>query len=505
MRGSRGGSERRRHPVLRRLLIGVVCLVLVVVGVAAVGLWKLHGNLTSINIDEVVGTERPTVSATTDAETDLLPLNILLVGSDTREKLTNADDFGGESEITKVDHSDTTILLHVAADRRSAYGISIPRDSMVHRPDCTPGATAQSQAEMPIGMFNAAYDDGGIGCTVKTVETNTGVYIDHYAVVNFEGFRDMVDALGGVDICVTQPVDDPTVGLKLPAGVSHLDGYQASQFVRARKSIGNGGDLGRIERQQAFLSALIREATDTGLLLKPTRLYGFLDAATKSVTMDPQLASLATLTDLARQVRDIKPSEIGFVTIPNRTYEPDPNRVEWTSEADAYWSAVKLDRPLPGTAPIEPSSTGTAPPAVLRVAPSAITVALINSSGATGLAKQAAEVLTAQGFVVSGYETGATVRDGVVIRYPAGGEDGAATLLAAFPGATTEQSTGGGTGYQVELGRGAPNVGEVPNRVGTTPLPAQTIVAPGIPGTPGAVPGPTATPRMADDTTCAQT
>lgn len=532
MRRSRQGGEQqqtRRHPILKRVLTVIAVLVVIALAGTAFAAYRLQSNITAVDISDIVGTDRPETVATTDPATDLPPLNILLVGSDTRNGLQDADEFGGKSSITNVDHSDTTILLHVAADRKSAFAISIPRDSMVRRPDCkssgsvaaptsgstssasestttdsnettspseSTGATTSGTATMPIGMFNAAYDEGGIGCTVLTVEVNTGVFIDHYAVVNFEGFRDMVEALGGVDICLPEAIDDPTTDLQLPAGMNHMDGFTAAQYVRTRKSIGDGSDLGRIDRQQAFLAALIRQATDSQLLLRPDRLYNFLDAATKSVTMDPQMASISTLSDLAMQVQNIKPSDIAFITVPTEEYPPDHNRVQWLPSAAQLWTAARLDQPLPGTEAANTTTPTTAP--VPTVSPAELTVHLINSSGKEGLAKQAGTVLTAQGFVVSGYDTGQVLIDGVVIRYPAGMSDEVATLQAAFPGARIEPSATLTDSYEVELGRGAPDVAAVPNRIGTATLPEQPIKAPAV----EVIPQPTATPRVASDETC---
>lgn len=492
-----GGPPGRGRVLLRRLFASLAFLTAAVLGFSTFTLIKLQGNIESIDISGMLG-NRPAILAQRDADTHQLPLNILLVGSDSREELTDPGEFGGENELTLVDHSDTTILLHVSADRERAYGISIPRDSMVRRPDCdNPRGNPRTA---PIGMFNAAYKDGGIGCTVRTVEVNTGVLIDHYAVVNFEGFRDMVDALGGVDLCIAEPIDDPATGLRLPAGDNHLDGTESTRFVRARKSLGDGSDLGRIDRQQAFLSALIREATDSKLLFRPDRLYGFLDAATQSVTMDPDLASIRRLSDLAVQVRAIEPENIAFVTVPTRTYAPDPNRVEWTEEADLIWQATRLDRPLPGTAPAGaagPAPEPTVPPDELRVS-------VVNSSGTAGLARQAAEVLSAQGFEVLEVTNGDEVAQGVVIRYPPGESEAVKTLQAAFPGADLIPNERLVNSYEVDLGRGTADVAEVPNRIGSGDLPEQPLQArPGGGGAGEGGPAPTVDPRVVSDDICA--
>lgn len=514
--GKHGGG--RRHPVIRGLLMTLAFILAAVVGFVAFAVYQLQGNLSSVDISKALG-KRPDQVATAAPGTDTLPLNVLLVGSDTRD-LNDADNFGGTNNITKnKEHSDTTIILHIAADRQSAYGISIPRDSMVHRPDCkNPDKVAFSQT--PIGMFNGAYNDGGIGCTVMTVEANTGVRIDHYAVVNFEGFSNMVDALGGVDICMKKAASDSYTGLKVKKGVNHLDGHQASQFVRARHGFGDGGDLGRIQRQQAFLSALVREATDSKLLLRPDRLYAFLDAATKSVTVDQNLASVSSLSDLALQLKDVKPSEVTFITVPTEQYPADHNRVQWVQpEASQIFMAARIDSPLPG----QPGSrvganaeATTSPVKAPTVSPTQISVALVNSSGTPGLAKQAGQVLTAQGFDVTGVSNG-TVGEvkGTQIRYPTGMAEAAETLHNAFPDATMLESSELKKGFEVELGPGAADVATVPNRVGTEVLPAQPLKAPtesptssASPSSPSKTssPSPTseggANPRSASDSGC---
>lgn len=494
-------GRRRHHPVLRAILLSFAFLLAAVVGFFSFALVKLQANINSIDISSALG-DRPSYEVTADENTNLTPLNILLVGSDTRNELKDANEFGGTNHLTDVDHSDTTILLHVAADRKSAYGISIPRDSMVRRPDCK-NPTKVPLNKAPIGMFNAAYTDGGIGCTVMTVEANTGVRIDHYAVVNFEGFRDMVDALGGVDICLPQAIKDDATGINLPAGTSHLSGHDAAQFVRARKGIGDGSDIGRIGRQQAFLSALVREATDSKLLLRPDKLYSFLDAATQSVTVDPQLAGIRNLSELALQMKQMKPSEIQFITVPIEEYPADHNRVQWTDEAKDIWAAARIDSPLPGQpgSRVGPSAGATAAATTPSVSPTELTVTVYNATTSGGLAKQAADVLTAQGFNVTGYKAGEVGGvQGVEIRYPTGKDAAVATLAAAFPGARLIPSDGLQS-YEVHLGKGAGDVAQIPNRVGTGPLPNQPIKAEPA-STAAPAPSPSLTPRVASDDAC---
>ena len=501
---------RRKHPVARALATVVASVLVVAVAAAVVIYVRLDGNITGVDMTAGLG-DRPDTVATSDPVTNLPPMNILLMGSDTRN-LSDPDDFTGDAETATTEHSDTNLLVHLAADRKSAFVISIPRDSMVERPDCADPAGDDGSGR-GLGMFNGAFTDGaelngvagGALCTVATVEANTNVPIDHFAVINFEGFRDMVDALGGVDICVPEAIEDDTTGLSLPAGTSHLDGLEATQFVRARKGIGNGSDIGRIDRQQAFLSAVIREATSSGLLLRPDRLLGFLDAATRSLTTDEAIASPRALSELALQIRNLPTEQIRFVTVPNVTYEPDPNRVIWTDDADALWEAARQDLPLPGTeptaAPTSTAPTSTAPP-TLTADPADLSVRVVNSSGVEGLARQAGDALAVQGFEIAGLANGTEDVDGVVIRHALDDEEAAATLQAAFPGATLREDTTLSAGsYVVDLGRGAPAVVEVPNRTGSEPLPEQPLS-----GEAGSGAGSGATPtfdaRVAADDTC---
>lgn len=499
---------RRKHPVARALATVVACVLVVALGAAVVIYVRLDGNITGIDMSEALG-NRPESQATADPVTNRRPLNILLMGSDTR-KLSNPDEFTGDAESAVAEHSDTNLLVHLAADRKSAFVVSIPRDSMVKRPDCADPA-GDDGSDRPLGIFNGAFTDGsqlnGVGggalCTVATVQANTGVPIDHFAVINFEGFRNMVDALGGVDICVPEAIEDDTTGLSLPAGASRLDGLQATQFVRARKGIGDGSDIGRIDRQQAFLSAVIREATSSGLLLRPDRLLGFLDAATRSLTTDEAIASPRALSDLALQVRSMPTEQIRFVTVPTEAYGPDPNRVVWTDGAEALWEAARKDLPLPGT---EPSPAPSAPPTTsapptLTASPDEMSVRVVNSSGVGGLARQAADALAVQGFAISGLTNGEQDVQGVVVRHAPGAAAAAATLAAAFPGATLREDAALSAGsYVVDLGVGAPAVVEVPNRVGSEPLPEQPLSAASPGGGSGSTP--TFDARVAADDTC---
>jgi LCP family protein required for cell wall assembly len=468
----------------RWTVVGLVTALVLVAGVAGFAFWRLNANITKVDVSGQLGTDRPTqAEGTQDA------VNILLVGSDTREG-------AGNDRIGKVvddpgQHSDTNLLVHLSADRTWASVVSIPRDSMTKAPpDCSSTAPKDQWVTR---QWNHNYKIGGIGCLIRTLEGNTGVFVDHYAVVDFRGFQQMVEALGGVEVCTEQPIDDANSGLKLTAGTHTLNGKQALAYVRTRKSLGDGSDLGRIKRQQAFLSSIAQEATSTRLLFQPNNLYSFLDAATRSLTTDPEF-DLGTMSDLAQSVRSIGLSNIDFMTVPNEPYPADPNRVQWQKSADVIWASLREDHKVNE----KPKASATPSPtqSPLTVSPDQVSVQVLNGSGTPGLANQARTALKAQGFASVESGNAVDAGDGTLVEYSGDNAEAARTVAAAFPGARTEKATGLGSVIRVTLGPGAANVVEVPNRLGSTPLPTPSITA----ATPS--PQPTIETRKASTSIC---
>jgi LCP family protein required for cell wall assembly len=245
---------------------------------------------------------------------------VLLVGSDSRagENSAYGRDDGGTQR------SDTTILLHVPEGRKTAIAVSFPRDLMVHVPACR---TDTGTHNAYFGQFNSAMEVGGVPCVAATVERLTGARLDHQITIDFTGFKKVVDALGGVPMHIDQPIDDKAAHLQLPAGDITLNGEQALGFVRVRKSLGDGSDIQRIERQQTFLKALIKKVQNENLLTNPAKAYNVMDAATKAITTDSGINSLVSLYDFASGLRGIPLDRIRFETTPVTTYAPDPNRV----------------------------------------------------------------------------------------------------------------------------------------------------------------------------------
>ncbi|QWZ08309.1 LCP family protein [Nocardioides panacis] len=327
---------RSKHRVLKTVALSLAVVLVVVLTGGFFVYRHLNNNITGIDITDALGTDRP---AAVKKETPQQPLNILLLGSDTREGQTGH--IGGDTPGL----SDTTILLHISGDRKLAYGVSLPRDAMVERPTCE-RKDGNGTDPGGLSMFNAAYAVGGPACTIKTVEKLTNVRINHFVVIDFNGFRKMVDALGGVEVCVPKEVNDTTGHITLPAGTYNVKGQRALDYVRVRHVISDNGDIGRMKRQQTFLASMANKAVSAGTLANPVRLVRFLDAATKSLTTDTGLSSLQKLGGLAKSLQGVGLDQVQFLTVPFESYEPDPNRLQWAPGADRLWYRIRNDMPI---------------------------------------------------------------------------------------------------------------------------------------------------------------
>ncbi|MFC7905252.1 LCP family protein [Streptomyces nigra] len=335
--GSRRGASARRTWV-RRGAVGAGVLLLAAAGTGWLVYAKLDGNITP---DEAAAAELARYEKERPSAAVRGAQNILVIGSDSRAGDGNRR-YGRDSG---TERSDTTILLHLSADHRSATAMSIPRDLMVDVPGCR--RTEGGRSRPMFAMFNYAFQVGGSACTIRTVERMTNIRVDHHMVVDFHGFKEMVDAVDGVEICLTKPIRDKAAKLRLPAGKVTLDGEQALGYVRARKSLGDGSDTDRMERQQRFLAALVHKVRSNDVLLNPVRLYPVLDAATSSLTTDPALASLRGLYDLVRSVRDIPTERVQFLTVPRESYVYNANRDQLVEpEAQRLFERLRLDLPV---------------------------------------------------------------------------------------------------------------------------------------------------------------
>jgi len=353
--------------VLRTVALSTVGLLAFGVTGAAAAFAKLQGNVDRVDVSDLLGdAPEPSKAPDPDDPNAGSPVNILVLGSDQRDGV-NAD-IGGEVEGMR---SDTTIVLHISADRQRVEAVSIPRDSLVDIPACEMSNGKTSRATH--GMFNTAFatgwDMGGdmasaAACTIRTVQENTGLAIDHFVVVDFSGFQSMIDAIGGVEICIPNDMTSKDAGLAVKAGNQRLDGPTALAFARARKGpgVGDGSDTNRIGNQQRLIAAMVQEVLSKNVLMDVPQLLSFLNAATSSLTTDTGL-SLTAMTGLAYNMRSIRGGNITFMTVPWAPAKSDPNRVEWTSEAETLWANMAADVPALGQPEPEPAPVDTAPPA----------------------------------------------------------------------------------------------------------------------------------------------
>ncbi|WP_349636850.1 LCP family protein [Streptomyces sp. 549] len=394
---------------------------------------RLDGNIDAADFDDRLGDNRP-VSLTPGAK------NILVVGSDSRDGM--GDEYGGGFTTMQ---SDTLMIVHVAADRKWATVVSLPRDSWVEIPSCDKGNGNTSAPHH--FKINEAYAIGGMSgdvsgaaaCAIKTVEHNTGLRIDHYMSMDFNGFKGMVDAVDGVEVCPETAINDKKAHLQLEAGCQTLKGENALGYVRTRYSIGDGSDLGRIGRQQEFMEALAAKAQTK--LTDPAALYGFLEAFTSSLTTDKDLAGIRPLYDLASSVKGIPANRLTFLTVPNypreRDVPTDKANVVWQyPQAETLFTSLAKDREVNKKA-LEASARRSG-----AITPSQVRVQVLNGTGTPGKAAEVAEDLRGAGFQV--VLTGNAPEDvsRTTITYPDGLATHASVLSGRVPGAAT---TSGGS------------------------------------------------------------
>jgi LCP family protein required for cell wall assembly len=347
-RRARGRRRKPRATHRKGLTIAVwTAAGIIAVGGAGLGYvyFKLNGNLSTVDINQALGTNRPD-KADNGSE------NILVLGSDTRaggnRKLGGGEDDGSA-------RSDTAMIVHIHEGHKKASVVSIPRDTLIERPECTDADGDTHDAASGV-MFNSAYSTGGAACAVKTVESITDLRMDHYLEVDFRGFQKLIDELGGVEVTTHQDIKDPDSHLDLDAGTHQLTGEQALGLVRTRHGVGDGSDLGRIQLQQAFVKALVAQVREVGVFTNPKKLYDLADTATKTVTTDSDLGSVNALLSWANGLKSISPADMTMITMPVQYDPADLNRVLLDeAKANMVWKALKNDKPIPKAA-----TTGTA-------------------------------------------------------------------------------------------------------------------------------------------------
>lgn len=359
----RHGKQKHGSSVASLFKLLGIGLAVALVSVGTVGgytAWSLANRIldNSVDISQPGDTPPPQIGAFDGG------FNIMVVGVDNDSEQGDAY---GERGATL---NDVNILLHVSADHTNATAVSLPRDLLIDQPECTNPDTGAVSSAAYNRSINQTMQRGGLGCVVNTVEELTGLEISYAAQMTFASVVEMTNAVGGVDVCVANDINDDYSGLHLEAGVHNISGNTALQFLRTRHGVGDQSDLARIATQQVYMSSLVRELKSTDTLTNVGKLYSLASIAADSVKLSTSLASVDTMVAMAQTLRTINLDEMAFVQYPTITSPSDRNKVEPNqSVADELFErlandeAVKPDgEALNGSVVVtEPTDTPTTP------------------------------------------------------------------------------------------------------------------------------------------------
>ncbi|MCZ0209857.1 LCP family protein [Streptomyces sp. UMAF16] len=457
--GAGTDRRRRRRRVLRW---SATVLAVVILGTAGAGYLyyqHLNGNLQkgrrANGDDSKAHRTAPNAAGQT-------PLNILLIGSDSRNSAENVKLGGSRDHAGDPPLADVQMLIHLSADRKSAAMISIPRDTRVDIPACTDPDTGREYPPTN-DIINVTLARGGAGCTLLTWENLTGVYIDHWMTIDFAGVVRMADAIGGVDVCVNQNVSDhPTAtvsggsGLKLTKGTHKVKGEQALQWLRTRHAWGD--DLMRARAQHMYLNSMIRTLKQQNVFTDTGRLMDLADAAVKSLHVSEEITSVKKLYDLGMQMKSVPTDRITSVTMPNLKDPQNGNHViPDEKNADKMWRMLRDDVPFdknggkPDGKDGKKDAAGNKPGKKPSLDPAGLGVLVRNATrtDAEAAVPQRASAIT-QVLAGKGYAraqadaSGSLAEDKTLVRYPSADLEGDAQAVAealGIPMAQVQKST----------------------------------------------------------------
>ncbi|WP_028278680.1 LCP family protein [Arthrobacter sp. H5] len=451
---------------LLRIIAIVLSAVLVAgVGFAAIKVFQLQSNVTTqpLNLSADQEEQLPI-----DLSSD--PVQILIIGSDTRTGEDNGK-YGGAEFTNEAGKADVMMLMTLSADRENVTMVSFPRDLLVPLPACVDPETGASSEASELAQLNTSLTNGGPGCTVAAINEVTGLEIDHFMMADFNAVTELSKAVGGVEVCVNQAVEDSYSGLELPAGTSEVEGEQALAFLRTRHAFGDGGDEGRIRAQQAFMASLARKIKDEGTLTNIPKVYSIAETVTQNLTVDEGLAQIPELLKLANRLTDVDLNNIAFVTVPVIPYEPDINRLVLDEEkAETLFAAIRADRditdgpseeasagPTTGSTdtpanPVDPSPSADPTAEELPFDPALVPLAVLNASGDAARAQELQAHLVEEGYTE-------TLTENVPQRpatqlFVGPGYEGIAPALAELLGLADVQLIPSGTTVGLELSVG---------------------------------------------------
>ncbi|MFD4367213.1 LCP family protein [Rhodococcus sp. NPDC058521] len=458
------GRSRRR----RRLRLAGRTSVAFVAVLALLGTGVVWGYLRSTEgkFEQIAALDTES-SDIVDAGGQLGDETYLIVGTDTRAG-ASGELGAGTVDDAEGARADTVMVVNVPADRSRVVAVSFPRDLDVERPVCqgwdnaAGDYTDETYPAADGDKLNATYALGGPKCLVKTIQKLSGLKIGHFVGMDFAGFEAMVDEIGGVNICNTQPLEDYVLGPILPTtGPQRLDGRTALNYVRARHVEAEGnGDYGRINRQQRFLSALLRGALSNKVLLNPSKLNGFINAFTRDTFVEN--IDTKSLLTLGRSLQNVDAGAVTFLTVPTAGTTDWGNEIPREDDIKAIFQAVIDDEPLPGeerSEPVKPTGEEKpaeekppAPKTVSAADPSTVSVQVSNASGVSGVAADTADNLGLHGFQIISVGNYTETSASTVVRFSPGSEAEAATVASSIPGAILESAQGLGGTVEVVIG-----------------------------------------------------
>jgi LCP family protein required for cell wall assembly len=385
----------KRH-VLRWVAVAAV----VVVAGGTLGAYlkyrAVYDSITRVTVPSTALGHRPPVYSTTSE-------NILVYGDDTRSGLTPHQQFVLHTGHDQTNNTDTIMLVHISPGHHGVTAVSIPRDTMVPVYECPSGPGYTGQQANPAGavQVNSLLQIGGPTCLWKTVEQMTGVRIDHFIGIGLLGFVKVVNDLGGVNVCVPFNVNDTVSGLNLKSGEQHITGVQALAFWRTREDLGDGSDLQRIQRDQFMSAQVVKGVLDSGLLSNPIRLLRVVSDVAASMTTDAGM-TVSDLVQIGQSFRNLSGQNVHFITMPHEQWTGNANRVQpMQPQAGQVFGAIARDMTVPKVS-TTPGASSTGGAQVLTTSPGNVKVQVLNGSGVTRVASQAAAGLTSRGFNVTG-------------------------------------------------------------------------------------------------------
>jgi LCP family protein required for cell wall assembly len=389
----------KRH-VLRWVAVAAVVIVAAGTLTAYLKYRAIYDSITRVPVPSTALGHRPPAYSTNS-------LNILVYGTDNRSGLTPHQQYILRTGHDKSNNTDTIMVVHISPGRHRVTAMSIPRDTMVPMYQCAsgPGYSGQQGNLNAAVQINSLVQIGGPTCLWKTIEQQTGIRIDHFIGIGMLGFVKVVNDLGGVNVCVPFNVNDPVSGLNLPSGRHHINGVQALAFWRTREAIGTGSDLQRIQRDQFMSAQVVKGVLSSGLLSNPIRLVSVITDAAASMTTDSGM-TVSDLVQIGESFRNLSGKNVQFTTVPNVPWTQNPNRIQFEQpQASQVFSAIAHDRTVPkisGRAPSSGAPSSGGAQVLTTTSPSKVKVKVLNGSGVSRVASEAAAGLTSRGFHVTG-------------------------------------------------------------------------------------------------------